>query len=60
MKDMGLEEVLVGLRYKPFVTNVISSITTQQMLRWTLGLSLTPAVIILAVATVVLVRRKYS
>ena len=60
MKDMGLDEVLVGLRYKPFVTNVISSITTQQMLRWTLGLTITPAVIILAVATVVLVRRKYS
>lgn len=60
MKDMGLDEVLVGLRYKPFVTNVISSITTKQMLNWTLGLSITPAVIILAVATVVLVRRKYS
>ena len=60
MKDMGLDEVLVGLRYKPFVTNVISSITTKQMLQWTLGLSITPAVLILAVATVVLVRRKYS
>lgn len=60
MKGMGLEEVLVGLRYKPFVTNVISSITTKQMLHWTLGLTITPAVIILAVATFVLVRRKYS
>ena len=60
MKDMGLDEVLVGLRYKPFVTNVISSITTQQMLRWTLALTITPAVVILAVATFVLVRRKYS
>ena len=60
MKDMGLDEVLVGLRYKPFVTSVISSITTKQMLHWTLGLTITPAVLILAVATVVLVRRKYS
>ena len=60
MKDMGLDEVLVGLRYKPFVTNVISSITTKQMLQWTLGLSITPAVLILAVATVVVVRRNYS
>lgn len=60
MKDMGLDEVLVGLRYKPFVTSVISSITTKQMLNWTLGLTLTPAIVILALATVVLVRRKYS
>ncbi len=59
-KEMGLEDVMVGLRYKPFTTDQISSITTAQMLRWTLGLTITPAVIILAVATFVLVRRKYS
>ena len=60
MKQMGKEDVLIGLRYKPFSTTKISSITTSQMLRWTLGLSLTPAVVILAVSTFVLVRRKYS
>ena len=59
-KDMGLDNVLIGLRHKPFTTDTISSITTAQMLRWTLGLTLTPAILILAVATFVLVRRKYS
>ena len=59
-KDMGLDNVLIGLRHKPFATDTISSITTAQMLRWTLGLTLTPAILILAVATFVLVRRKYS
>ena len=60
MRHMGKEDVLIGLRYKPFSSTKISSITTSQMLRWTLGLSLTPAVIVLAVSTFVLVRRKYS
>jgi hypothetical protein len=60
MKDMGLDDVLIGLRYKPFATDTIASITTAQMLRWTLGLTLTPAILILGVATFVLVRRKYS
>jgi hypothetical protein len=59
-KDMGLDNVLIGLRHKPFATDTISSITTAQMLHWTLGLTLTPAILILAVATFVLVRRKYS
>jgi hypothetical protein len=60
MKDMGHDDVLIGLRYKPFATDTIASITTAQMLRWTLGLTLTPAILILVVATFVLVRRKYS
>ncbi len=60
MEQMGIEHLLIGLRYKPFDTTTISSITTSQMLSWTLWLSITPAVLILAVATFVLVRRKYS
>ena len=59
-REMGLEDVLYGLRYKPFATNTISSITTSQMLSWTLWLSISPAVLIAGVATFVLVRRKHS
>ena len=59
-REMGMEDVLYGLRYKPFATNTISSITTSQMLSWTLWLSITPAVLIAGVATFVLVRRKHS
>ncbi len=59
-REMGLEQVIYGLRYKPFASNKISSITTSQMLNWTLWLSITPAVVIAAAATFVLVRRKHS
>lgn len=59
-RQMGLEDVIYGLRYKPFSTSNISSITTSQMLSWTLWLTITPAVVIGAVATFVLVRRKHS
>ena len=57
---MGLEDVIYGLRYKPFSSNTISTVTTSQMLSWTLWLTITPAVLIAAVATFVLVRRKHS
>lgn len=59
-RQMGLEDVIYGLRYKPFAANKISSITTSQMLNWTLWLSITPAVLIAGIATFVLVRRKHS
>lgn len=59
-RTMGLEDVIYGLRYKPFSSNTISTITTSQMLSWTLWLTITPAVLIAAVATFVLVRRKHS
>lgn len=59
-REMGLEEVIYGLHYKPFSSSTISTITTSQMLSWTLWLTITPAVLIAALATFVLVRRKHS
>lgn len=57
---MGSVEPLLGLKFKPFTTNEISLITTAQMRNWTLALTITPAVIVIAVATIILVRRKYA
>jgi hypothetical protein len=57
---MGSVEPLLGLKFKPFTTNEISLITTAQMRNWTLALTITPAVLITAVAIIILVRRKYA
>lgn len=59
-RELGMDSALVGLRYKPFASLTIESITTVQMLRWTLTLTLVPALLVLGIATVVLVRRRYS
>ena len=55
---MGKEALPHGLRIKPFHSLEISSITTAQILYWTLGLSLTPAILTVGVATVVLIKRR--
>ena len=47
-----------GLTIKPFESYEISTITTAEMLSWTLILTSTPAVIVLAVALVVLIKRR--
>ena len=47
-----------GLTIKPFSSQEISTITTSQMLWWTIGLALTPAILVSAVAVVVLVKRR--
>ncbi len=60
LRDMGKDDVLIGLRYKPFASSVISSVTTAQKLSWTLSLTLIPTVLVAGVAIFVLVRRKYS
>lgn len=60
LKALGKDGLMIGLHYKPFASKTISSITTTEMLSWTLSLTLIPAVLTLGVATVVLVRRKYS
>ncbi len=60
VQDMGMKTTLVGLHYKPFASLTIESITTAQMLHWTLALTIIPAVLVLGVAIVILVRRKYS
>ena len=60
LEDMGKEDILMGLKFKPFSTTTISSITTAQMRNWTIALSVTPAVLIVTVAIFILVRRKYA
>lgn len=57
-EEIGERKAPTGLTIKPFVSYDISTITTAQMLRWTIALALIPAVTILAVAVVVLVRRR--
>jgi len=47
-----------GLTIKPFESYDISTITTSEMLAWTLTLSITPAVVITAAAVVLLVKRR--
>lgn len=60
LEALGKEGLMIGLHYKPFASSVISSITTSEMLSWTLSLTLIPALLTLGAAIVVLVRRKYS
>ena len=55
---MGKELTPVGLSVQPFSYNQISTLTTAQMLRWTLGLTVTPLVIVTAVAITVLIKRR--
>ncbi len=56
----GKDGLMIGLHYKPFASTDISSITTTEMLNWTLSLTLIPAALVLGVGIVVLVRRRYS
>lgn len=58
--ELGSVDPLLGLKFKPFATDEISLITTAQMRNWTLALTITPAVLITAVAIIILVRRKYA
>ena len=47
-----------GLTIKPFASYDISTVTTAQMLRWTIALALIPAVTVFAAAAVVLIKRR--
>lgn len=58
MKNMGRELVPEGLTIKPFSSTDISTITTAQMLYWTIALAAVPAVTVTLVAVAVLVRRR--
>ncbi len=49
-----------GLTIKPFQSTDMSLVTTAQKLRWTLLLSILPALAIAAVAVPILVRRRHS
>ena len=57
-EEISESKAPTGLTIKPFVSYDISIITTAQMLRWTIALALIPTVTVLAVALVVLVRRR--
>lgn len=57
-EEIGERSSPVGLTIKPFASYDISTITTAQMLRWTITLALIPAITSLAVAVIVLVRRR--
>lgn len=56
--QLGKEYTPEGLTIQPFESTDISTITTAQMLRWTLTLAIVPAVVVTLVAIVVLVRRR--
>ena len=55
---MGQDDTTEGLKLKPFASTNISSITTAQMLRWTICLTVIPAAIIAIVGVVLLVKRR--
>ena len=57
-EEIGGRKAPTGLTIKPFASYDISTITTAQMLRWTIALALIPTVTTLAVALVVLIRRR--
>ena len=57
-EEIGGRKVPTGLTIKPFASYDISTITTAQMLRWTIVLALIPTVTTLTVALVVLIRRR--
>lgn len=57
---MGRDVVPVGLDFKPFASFDISDITDAEANRYTLLLTILPAVIVVGAGVVVLVRRKHS
>ena len=57
-EEIGGRTVPVGLTIKPFASYDISTITTAQMLRWTIALAVIPAGSVLADATGVLIQRR--
>lgn len=58
LHNVGKEYTPEGLTIKPFSSQDISTVTTRQMLLWTVGLSLAPALITVGVAAFVLIRRR--
>ncbi len=58
--NAGREHLPEGLTLKPFQSTDISTVTTRQMLYWTIALSVTPAILITVIAVVVLVKRRQA
>ncbi len=59
-EKLGKANTPKGLIMRPFEASKISTITTAQMWRWTLLLTLIPAVLVTAVGVVVLVKRRQA
>lgn len=57
-ESFGKEAVPAGLTIKPFLSKDISTITTAEMVRWTVALAATPALLFGVLAVVVLVKRR--
>ena len=57
-RNVGKTLTPEGLTVQPFNSQDISTVTTSQMLYWTLGLTLTPAVTASVIAIAVLVKRR--
>lgn len=57
-QNTGKTYIPEGLTIKPFESLDMSTVTTREMLWWTVGLALTPAVVVTAVAVAVLVKRR--
>ena len=58
LKNMGRGMTPEGLTIKPFSSQEISTVTTRQMLVWTIALAATPAVVIASAGILVLVKRR--
>ena len=58
LDEIGGRTTPAGLTIKPFASYDISTITTAQMLRWTLALAITPAAVTLVVAVCILIKRR--
>lgn len=58
IERIGDNRTPLGLTIKPFESYEISTITTSEMLAWTLTLTITPAVVIITAAVIVLVKRR--
>lgn len=57
-EEIGGRTAPTGLTIKPFASYDISTITTAQMLRWTVALAAIPAIVVFVVAAVVLIKRR--
>ncbi len=57
-EEIGGRTAPTGLTIKPFASYDISTITTAQMLRWTIALAVIPAVAVSAAAVIVLIKRR--
>ncbi|MBE6602624.1 MAG: hypothetical protein E7637_09025 [Ruminococcaceae bacterium] len=58
MEYQGMENTPIGLRIKPYEQTEISTLTTRNMLIWTLTLTLLPAVAVTTVAIIVFAKRR--